>query len=292
MKKFVFFLLLIIIIATPENLFSKTIKNLIIFLGIDSERKPVLISVELSRSETSIKEKTETIIKIKYLNNGKLQSLYEDTFISDLPIDKLGFKKNILINILQQNQIEIGTTGLNYNFNIISLAQKKRATYNKTINNIKYSYYINTAFFGKNGSPFKGNLLFLEAESSSEHFDIPEILYMADNLNQSWFLIRFSKNTQAVLFSDSADYFKTAQKYSETNKSIKYNMDKGLAYNQSALFNIPQLKVALEIYASSEYEEPIKGGKNTRIYVYSVGYAHTRNGMTSIFGIRILNNKK
>ncbi len=269
-----------------------TIKNLVAFLGYDKDRKAVIVIIETSRKELTGLKKTETSVKIKYLSSNKIQNLYEDSFISDESPGKFGFKKNILINILEQNQIEIGTTGLAYNFNIISLAQKKRATYSRTINEVSYKYYINTAFFGKDGPPQKGNLLFLEAESKRDNFDLPEIVFMTDNLFKSWFLAQFSKNSSAVLFSDAADYFKTSTSFKETNKSVSVNMEKGVSYNRSALFSIPELKHTLELNSTSELEEPIPNSKRgARIYVFSEGYAQTRDGMTSIFGIRILNKK-
>lgn len=285
-------LILFIFISVSNFSEATTIKNQIIYLGFDLEKKPIIILIDTIRRSTSIKDKTDTTVAIKYLANGKIKNLYEENFISDTPLEKLGFKKNVLINILDQNQIEIGTSNLAYNFNIISLAQKKRATYTKNINQVRYRYYINTAFFGKDGSPLKGNLLFIEAESQKDDFDMPEILFMSDNLFRSWFLATFSKNLKAALFSDAADFFKTSNNFSETNKSISVNMDKGLTYTKSVVFMIPEFKHKLEVNTTSDFEE-IKDEKLKKalIYVFSEGYAYTRDGMTSIFGIRIIKKK-
>ncbi|MCX7958191.1 MAG: hypothetical protein N3B13_04020, partial [Deltaproteobacteria bacterium] len=287
MKKILITLLIIYILLFSNFSYAKTVKNLIVFLGFDKERKPVIIVIETKRKEISQIGKTDTSYKIKFLNNNnKIQDLYEDSFISDGTIDKLGFRKNFLIKILDQNQIEIGTTGLPYNFNIISLAQKKRATYTKTVNNISFKYYINTAFFGKDGPPQKGNMLFIEAESKSDTFEIPDVIFVTDNLYRSWFVSEFSKNVSAVLFSDSADFFRTASSFKETHKSVSVNMEKGITYNKSVLISIPELKQTLEINSTSEYEEPPTGNrKGARIFVFSEGYSQTRDGMTSIFAV-------
>jgi len=292
MKK-IFKLIIILIVTTyPIILSAKTIKNNIIYLGYDREKKPLLIVTEITRQDTSIKDKTDTTINIKYLNGNRIVPLYNNNFLSDTPIDRIGFDKNILIRVLEQNQIEIGTTGLNYNFNIISLAQKRRATYTRTINNVHYKYYINTAFFGKEGNTFKGSLFFLEAESQSSNFSIPEIVFVTDNLFRSWAALKFSATTKAVVFSEGGDLFRTSDKYSETAKQESFNMEKGLQYNRSILLNIPDMRHKLELNTTSDFEEldtPKKRGG--RIYVYSEGYAYTRDGMTSIFGIRIINKR-
>jgi hypothetical protein len=292
MKK-IFKLIVILIVTTyPIILSAKTIKNNIIYLGYDRDKKPLLIVTEITRQDTSIKDKTDTTINIKYLNGNRIVPLYNNNFLSDTPIDRIGFDKNILIRVLEQNQIEIGTTGLNYNFNIISLAQKRRATYTRTINNVHYKYYINTAFFGKEGNTFKGSLFFLEAESQSSNFSIPEIVFVTDNLFRSWAALKFSATTMAVVFSEGGDLFRTSDKYSETAKQESFNMEKGLQYNRSILLNIPDMRHKLELNTTSDFEEldtPKKRGG--RIYVYSEGYAYTRDGMTSIFGIRIINKR-
>jgi len=292
MKK-IFKLIVILIVTTyPIILSAKTIKNNIIYLGYDRDKKPLLIVTEITRQDTSIKDKTDTTINIKYLNGNKIVPLYNNNFLSDTPIDRIGFDKNILIRVLEQNQIEIGTTGLNYNFNIISLAQKRRATYTRTINNVHYKYYINTAFFGKEGNTLKGSLFFLEAESQSSNFSIPEIVFVTDNLFRSWAALKFSTTTMAVVFSEGGDLFRTSDKYSETAKQESFNMEKGLQYNRSILLNIPDMRHKLELNTTSDFEEldtPKKRGG--RIYVYSEGYTYTRDGMTSIFGIRIINKR-
>ena len=292
MKK-IFKLIVILIVTTyPVILSAKTIKNNIIYLGYDRDKKPLLIVTEITRQDTSIKDKTDTTINIKYLNGNRIVPLYNNNFLSDTPIERIGFDKNILIRVLEQNQIEIGTTGLNYNFNIISLAQKRRATYTRTINNVHYKYYINTAFFGKEGNTLKGSLFFLEAESQSSNFSIPEIVFVTDNLFRSWAALKFSTTTMAVVFSEGGDLFRTSDKYSETAKQESFNMEKGLQYNRSILLNIPDMRHKLELNTTSDFEEldtPKKRGG--RIYVYSEGYTYTRDGMTSIFGIRIINKR-
>ena len=292
MKK-IFKLIVILIVTTyPIILSAKTIKNNIIYLGYDRDKKPLLIVTEITRQDTSIKDKTDTTINIKYLNGNRIVPLYNNNFRSDTPIERIGFDKNILIRVLEQNQIEIGTTGLNYNFNIISLAQKRRATYTRTINNVHYKYYINTAFFGKEGNTLKGSLFFLEAESQSSNFSIPEIVFVTDNLFRSWAALKFSTTTMAVVFSEGGDLFRTSDKYSETAKQESFNMEKGLQYNRSILLNIPDMRHKLELNTTSDFEEldtPKKRGG--RIYVYSEGYTYTRDGMTSIFGIRIINKR-
>lgn len=291
--KTLYLLIIFILISFFNNIYAKTIKNLIVFLGFNQERKAVIIIVETSRKELGIENKTEISIKLKYLYGNKIQDLYSDIYISDTPIDKFGFKKNILINILEQNQIEIGTSGLPYNFNIISLAQKTRATHQHTVNDIKYKYYINTAFFGKEGPPQKGSILFLEAESKKDNFTLPDILFVTDNLHKSWFLTKLSNNTSAVIFSDSADFFKTATNYKEVDKTVAVNMEEGVTYNKSSNISIPQLKHTLELNTRSEVEESLsQSQKGVRIYAFLEGYSQTKDGMTSIFGVRILNKKK
>jgi hypothetical protein len=292
MKK-IFKLIVIFIVTTyPIILSAKTIKNNIIYLGYDRDKKPLLIVTEITRQDTSIKDKTDTTINIKYLNGNRIVPLYNNNFLSDTPIDRIGFDKNILIRVLEQSQIELGTTGLSFNFNIISLAQKRRATYTRTINNVHYKYYINTAFFGKEGNTLKGSLFFLEAESQSSNFSIPEIVFVTDNLFRSWAALKFSATTMAVVFSEGGDLFRTSDKYSETAKQESFNMEKGLQYNRSILLNIPDMRHKLELNTTSDFEEldtPKKRGG--RIYVYSEGYTYTRDGMTSIFGIRIINKQ-
>ncbi|MGC9042493.1 MAG: hypothetical protein ACP5KG_01415 [Myxococcota bacterium] len=292
MKKSLFLVIIFFIFVISGKSSARTIKNQIIYLGFDAEKKPIIILIDTTRRGTSIREKTDTSIAVKYLAGDKIKNLYEDNFISDTPLEKFGFRKNIIIKMLDQNQIEVGTSNLNYNFNIISLAQKKRATYTKTVNDVNYRYYVNTAFFGKDGPPLKGNLLFLEAESEKPDFDMPEILFMSDNLFRSWLLAGFTKNTTFALFSDSADFFKTSNNFTEINKAISVNMDIGITYNKSALFTISGIKHRLEVNTTSDLEE-IKDekAKKTLIYVFSEGYAYTRDGMTSIFGIRIIKKK-
>ncbi|MCX7944129.1 MAG: hypothetical protein N2746_06435 [Deltaproteobacteria bacterium] len=286
-------LILIFSFFYPNNTHSETIKNLIAFLGFSADKKPLIIIIETTRRSLSIKNKTENYINVKYLMDYKIQNLHEDRFISNSPIEKFGFSKNILIKILEQNQIEIGTAGLNYNFNIISLAPKKRATYTKSVNNIDFKYYINTAFLGKEGTPQKGSILFFEARGSTEDFHIPDVLFMTDNLYKSWFISQISKNVSAIVFSDAADFFKTATSYRETNRSLSIDMEKGITYNRSALFFIPELKHTLEVNSTSELEEySTNMSSNNKIYIFSEGYAKTKDGLTSIFGIRILNKKK
>jgi len=292
MKNILHLLLIIVSIIYSTTLYARTVKNNITYLGIDKEKKPILIIIELIRQETSIKEKTDTTINIKYLNGNKIVPLYKNNFLSDTPIEKMGFDKNILIRILEQNQIEIGTTGLNYNFNIISLAQKKRATYTRNVNNISYKYYINTAFFGKEGNTLKGNLLFVEAESDNSNFTMPDIVFVMDNLFRSWLTLKFSAKTESVVFSESTDFFKTANRFIELIKSESFDMEQGMTYNKSITINIPDIRHKLELNTTSDLEEldPVKK-RMGRIYVYTEGYAHTRDGMTSIFGIRIINKK-
>ncbi len=290
MKRIFLLLLFVFIFSSP--IFAKTIKNNMVFLSFDKEKKPILIFIEITRQDTSIKDKTDTSINIKYLSSNKLIQIYNDNFISDTPINKFGFNKNFLIKVLEQNQIDIGTSGLSYNFNIITLAQKKRATYQKVVNDISYKYYINTAFTSKDGSTLKGCLLFLEAESNSDNFKMPEIVFMMDNLFRSWFLAKFSKNSQAVLFSDATDFFKTSNRYTESSKITSYSMDKGHKYEKSIITNLIDIKHRLEINSTSDLEEiNPRNKKEGRIFIFSEGYAHTRDNMTSIFGIRIINKK-
>lgn len=285
-------LVLLFLILCSSSIVAKTIKNSIIFLAYDKEKRPVLILIELRRQETSIKEKTYTTVTIKHLIDNKIVPLYNETYISDTPVERFSFSKNFLIKLSGQNQIDIGTSGLSSNFNIITLAQKKRATYRRSVNNANYKYYINTAFSLKNGTTIKGSLLFVEGESHSEEFDMPEIIYMIDNLHRSWFLAKFSRHTQAVLFSNAADLFRTSNRYAESIRSVSIDMEKGLQYNKSILINIIGLKHRLEINSTSDLEELHPQNKKIgRIFIFSEGYAYTKQNMTSIFGIRIINKK-
>lgn len=291
MKRIVI-LILVFLILCSSPIAAKTIKNSIIFLAYDREKSPVLILIELRRQETSIKGKTDTTVNIKYLTGNKIVPLYTETYISDTPVERFSFSKNFLIKLLDQNQIDIGTSGLSYNFNIITLAQKKRATYQRSVNNVNYKYYINTAFSSKDRTTIKGSLLFLEGESYSDEFDMPEIIYMMDNLHRSWFLAKFSPHTQIVLFSDASDFFRTSNRYTESIKSISVDMEKGLQYNKSILTNLIDLKHRLEINSTSDIEElHPQNKKKGRIFIFSEGYAYTEQKMTSIFGIRIVNKK-